>query len=62
MTLAIWNAIWTPLTIAFDRASQLGEQPIFTAIDYFVDTVFVLDIIFQFMSSYHDKASGREIF
>lgn len=25
MMLAIWNAIWTPLTIAFDQAAFLGE-------------------------------------
>ena len=62
MTLAIWNAIWTPLTIAFARAKELGEGTVFVSIDLFVDTVFWLDILLQFMSSYHEKATGREIF
>ena len=62
MTLAIWNALWTPLTIAFDRAKEMGEGTVFVSIDGFVDTVFWLDILLQFMSSYHEKATGREIF
>ena len=49
MSLAIWNAIWTPLTISFERASDLSEEPFFTAIDLFVDTVFTIDIILGFM-------------
>ena len=62
MSLAIWNAIWTPLTISFERASDLSEEPFFTAIDLFVDTVFTIDIILGFMQSYVDQVSGDEIF
>ena len=62
MTLAIWNAVWTPLTIAFDRAAELGEGMPFTGIDIFVDTCFWIDIFVGFMTSYVDPVSGDEIF
>ena len=62
MLLAIWNAIWTPLTIAFDRAAELSEGDALSAIDRTVDGIFVLDIIIGFLSSYIDVANGDEIF
>ena len=62
MTLAIWNALWTPLTIAFDQAKVLGEGTAFFIIDLFVDTVFVADIVLGFTQSYVDVANGDEIF
>lgn len=62
MLLAIWNAVWTPLTIAFDRAADLGEGMPFAAIDMFVDTCFWIDIFVGFMTSYVDPVSGDEIF
>ena len=62
MSLAIWNAIWTPLTISFDTASEMGEALPFTAIDYCVDFFFWMDIALGFMSSYVDVAAGDEIF
>jgi hypothetical protein len=62
MLLAIWNAIWTPLTIAFDRAAELGEGNPFSSIDIFVDTCFWIDIVVGFVSSYVDSVSGDEIF
>jgi len=61
MTLAIWNAIWTPITIAFNQAKLIGEGPPFTYIDMFVDLIFVIDIIVGFLSSYVDVANGDEI-
>ena len=27
MLLAIWNAVWTPLTIAYEIASNMDESP-----------------------------------
>ena len=62
MILAIWNALWTPLTIAFDHAASMAEGMPFTAIDYFVDSIFTIDIIVGFCSSYVDVANGDEIF
>lgn len=62
MILAIWNALWTPLTIAFDHAAEMSENPPFTFIDMFVDTIFTIDIIVGFLSSYVDVANGDEIF
>ena len=62
MTLAIWNAVWTPLTISFDRAAELGEGLPFSGIDLVVDTCFWIDIFVGFMTSYVDPVSGDEIF
>lgn len=62
MSLAVWNAIWTPLTIAFQIAKDMGAEPAFVAIDAFVDFVFWIDILLQFISSYSEKSTGREIF
>lgn len=62
MILAIWNALWTPLTIAFDHATEMASGMPFSAIDYFVDSIFTIDIIVGFCSSYVDVANGDEIF
>lgn len=62
MILAIWNAVWTPLTIAFDGAAEMDEGIGFTLINGFVDFVFVCDIVIGFLSSYVDVANGDEIF
>ena len=62
MVLAIWNAIWTPLTIAFDRAAEMDGQLGFTLVNRFVDFIFVIDIIIGFLSSYVDVAKGEEIY
>mmetsp|Transcript_25487 Transcript_25487/g.34057 ORF Transcript_25487/g.34057 Transcript_25487/m.34057 type:complete len:230 (+) Transcript_25487:670-1359(+) len=62
MILAIWNALWTPLTIAFDHAAEMSGRMPFTIIDYFVDSIFTIDIIVGFCSSYVDVANGDEIF
>lgn len=62
MILAIWNAIWTPLTIGFDQANVIGQGVAFFCMDLFVDFVFTIDIILGFTSSYVDTANGAEIF
>ena len=61
MTLAIWNACWTPLTISFSRAQEIGGSIAFTIIDACVDTIFWLDIFLQFASSYVEPSNGEEI-
>ena len=62
MVLAIWNAVWTPMTIAFDRAAEMDEGISFFLINLFVNLIFGIDIIIGFMSSYVDVANGDEIF
>ena len=62
MMLAIWNAIWTPLTIGFDRAKEMGGGTTFVIIDAIVDTIFWMDIFIGFFSSYKHEATGDEIF
>jgi len=62
MTLAIWNALWTPLTISFDRAKHIGESVGLQVTDIIIDAVFWIDIFLQFITSYVEKATGDEIF
>jgi len=62
MTLAIWNAIWTPLTISYERAQEIDGYLAFSIINGFVDTIFWMDIFLQFATTYVDSASGDEIF
>ena len=44
MTLAIWNACWTPLTISFERAKEIGGTIGFVIIDECVNAIFWMDI------------------
>ena len=44
MTLAIWNACWTPLTISFERAKEIGGSVGFVIIDECVNAIFWMDI------------------
>ena len=54
MILAIWNAVWTPLTIAYEIAADIGEGPVITGINFFVDFIFICDIVLGFLNSYVD--------
>ena len=45
MTIALWNAIWTPLTISIDGARDLDATIGFFLINTFVDFIFWVDII-----------------
>ena len=44
MSLAVWNALWTPLTISFQTAKDMSSQTEFQVIDICVDTVFWIDL------------------
>ena len=61
MTLAIWNACWTPLTISFTRAAEIGGSTAIVLIETCIDTVFWMDIFLQFASSYVEPSNGEEI-
>jgi len=52
MTIAIYNCIWTPLTISFDWAMEMDKSPMFNIIDYSVLTIYVFDCLIQFFTSY----------
>ena len=54
MLLAIWNAVWTPLTIAYQIAADIGDGPVITGINFFVDFIFTCAIILGFLNSYVD--------
>ena len=62
MTIALWNAIWTPLTISIDGARDLNETIGFFLINTFVDFIFWVDIIVQFRTTYIEPKSGEEIY
>ena len=58
--MAIYNAIWTPLTVSFDYAIELSQDSnVFITIDWIVLAIFTTDIIIQFMTSYLIVESGE---
>jgi len=62
MILAIYNCTWTPLTISFDWAMITDDEPYFRAIDFVVMTLYSIDIIVHFLTSYYNISTGDEIF
>ena len=53
MTLAIYNCLWTPLTISFDWADNQGTNVMFLQMfEWVVFVIYSVDIIIQFNSSY----------
>lgn len=61
MTLAIYNCVWTPLTISFDWAQLIDESPALKVIDITVIIFYTIDIIVQFLTSYINITTGDEI-
>ena len=62
MTLAIYNCLWTPLTISFDWAEYTDRtSTIFRIADYTILTLYSIDIVVQFFTSYYNISSGDEI-
>lgn len=61
MTLAIYNCIWTPLTISFDWAMEMGKTEFFGVIDDTVMSFYIGDLLVQFITSYMNVAAGDEI-
>ena len=57
--LAIFNCLSIPMTIAF--SSDLFESPVFQAFDFAVDSLFFVDILINFNTTYYNK-DGREIY
>ena len=55
--LAIWSVLYVPFGISFRISDSQGVQ----LVNYFVDSIFVLDIFFNFRTTYFDK-EGDEIY
>ena len=63
MSLAIYNCIWTPLTISFDWAALQDETNTFLNIlDNIVLTIYTVDIVVQFLTSYYNVQTGDQIY
>ena len=59
MILALWNALWVPIDIAFVKQGELAE---FTLIlSTIIDTFFITDLFLNFYTTYVDR-SGEEVF
>ena len=59
MTIAIYNCIWTPLTISYDWADmQERENSVLKVIDYCTIVIYSIDILIQFFTSYQMVATG----
>ena len=61
MTLAIYNCLWTPLTVSFDYAIKLDKESTFQSIDQAINVVYAADIVVQFLTSYYDVRTGDPI-
>lgn len=55
MSLAIYNCVWTPLTVSFDWAATTdSENPVLNVIDTIILILYSLDIVIQFLTSYYN--------
>lgn len=62
MSVAIYNCIWTPLTISFDLPKKMEEEMLaLKVIEIAILTLYILDILIQFLTSYNNLTSGEEI-
>ncbi|CAI2361263.1 unnamed protein product [Moneuplotes crassus] len=59
MLCAIWNSIQIPYSIAFSPDSDAGAFNI--AVNLIMDSFFIVDIIFNFRTTYLDQESGIEV-
>ena len=60
MTLAIYNCIWTPLTISFDWAEMQENDNIYLYVaDKVILVIYTLDILVQFLTSYYNVTTGE---
>ena len=57
--IALYNAVWTPLTVSFDYAIKSGKENLFSLIDEVVLVIFMTDIVINFLTSYLIVASGE---
>lgn len=55
--LAIWSVLYVPFSISFRISDDLAIQ----MVNYFVDSIFVMDIIINFRTTYFDR-EGDEIY
>ena len=64
MAAAIINSVWTPLTISFDYAIELSQNPghFMYWVDFSANLIFIADIFVHFFASYQDQHLGAEIF
>ena len=62
MVLAVYNCIWTPLTISFDWAIYENTDNAFLqGFDIIVLVLYSIDIVIQFLTSYYNVTTGDEI-
>ena len=57
--IALYNAVWTPLTVSFEYAIETGNKEPFRSIDYAVLGIFASDFFVNFFTSYLIVSSGE---
>ena len=63
MTLAIYNCLWTPLTISFDWAEEVAESNVvLKAFEWIILTIYTLDMVVLFNKSYINVQTGDEVY
>ena len=61
MITALYNALWTPFTVSFEFAIKVNHETAFVVLDYVVLSIFVADIVVQFLTNYLIVASGETV-
>lgn len=60
ISLAIYNSFQIPFEIAFNPKDM--KSPGFIVINCLIDTIFLLDIIVNFRTTFYDLETGDEVF
>ena len=62
MVIAIYNCLWTPLTISFDYAmEQEKTNKLIRVLDFTFMGFYTIDIVIQFLTSFINVETGDEI-
>ena len=62
MTIAVYNCLWTPLTISFDWAiEQEDKNKTLFVVEKIFTGLYTFDILVQFLTSYINVTTGDEI-
>lgn len=61
MVLMLYVAIWVPFSICMLPVAEEEEISFATALDYFVDFLFLIDMILMFFSAYDDPTTGLQV-
>ena len=62
LVLALYNSVMTPFEFSFEYVVQRMNHPPLSYIELGIDTIYFIDIIVGFTTSYIDQFTGDEYF